>query len=629
MPSQQTWRRRIVWVWAVSLALMMAWVFGDALDVGFIADDLFQISMLEGLFGEVSIAHLYAFAPGDPGTNADHVARGSLPWWTHPEFRFVMLRPLSSLLLAFDHWLWPRQPFVQHLHSAIWVAVMLMVAFRLARATTTSFIAAAAVTTFAFDETMTWMLAWLANRCAIVCTTFALAALLVRVKDDAGFKAGRVSSPFASRRWLELLLWCLAFSGGEYAVGGVAYFVGYQLLGAPGGWRRRLVSLWPAAVALMIFAVVYIAIHGGVYGTTTYIDPLSEPGHFAKSALHRLPRMLGEVWLDMSGESDRFWFKYYEAGISDWVMPRDGSDLTTQAFRHARFAMVAVLGCVGGTWVFARRYLDAAERRTIRWLALGSVLSLIPMAAIPPATRSLLLPNFGAAVFVGAVLVAGFRAWRAHAPTWQHWLRRVGLSVIIGLIVSIQAYLETFYVQQFLQAMLDVQGAYAQFYRNGRFDELNLRDKHVVVVATPGLVSGIHGISMLNVLGYPTPRSWHVLGIGQRAYTLRVVGRRGIELAPVGGPMHFSPQEELFRSPAQALEAGDAVDAGLFRARVLSDFGGAGPGATVFRFKWELADPRLVFLQVGPDGLKPFEIPPKGKMIPIKPPKLPGMGAAL
>lgn len=629
MPDSQTWRRRIVWAWAAVLTLLMVWVFGDALGVGFIADDLFQISMLEGLFGKFSVAHLYAFAPGDAETNAAHVARGSLPWWTHPDFRFVMLRPLSSLLLAFDHWLWPRQPFVQHLHSALWVAVMLTVAFRLARATTTTFIAAAAITTFAFDETMTWMLAWLANRCAIVCTTFALGALLVRVGDDAAFRAGRISKSFARRRWLELVLWMLAFSGGEYAVGGVAYFVGYQALGAPGDWRRRLVALWPAAVALTIFAAVYVSIHGGVYGTTTYIDPLSEPGHFLESALHRIPRMLGEVWLDMSGESDRFWFKYYEAGISDWVMPRDGADLNTQAFRHARFALVGVLGFVGVSWALARSYLDAAERRTVRWLAFGSVLSLIPMAAIPPATRSLLLPNFGAAVFIGAVVVAAFRAWRVWAAPWQRWVRRVALSAIVGLIVCIQAYLETFYVQQFLQAMLDVQGAYAQFYRNGRFDELELRDKHVVVVATPGLVSGIHGISMLNVLGYPTPKSWHVLGIGQRAYTLRVVGRRGLELSPVGGPMHFSPQEELFRSPAAALGVGDRVDAGIFRARILSDFAGAGPGATLFRFEWPLTDPRLVFLQVGPDGLKPFVMPPKGKMIAIKPPKLPGMGAAL
>ena len=126
-------QRRLLGAAFFAIAIVCGVLYLPGLDAGFLADDLFQISMLEERMGSYSIAHLYAFAPGDAASNAAHVQRGSLPWWTHPTFRFVMVRPLSSLLLAFDHAVFPRQAYAAHVHSALWFAAVLGSGYALLR----------------------------------------------------------------------------------------------------------------------------------------------------------------------------------------------------------------------------------------------------------------------------------------------------------------------------------------------------------------------------------------------------------------------------------------------------------------------------------------------------------------
>jgi hypothetical protein len=603
--------------WLVLVCITTLVLYWDGLSAGFLADDLFHISMLEGLFGDYSIWHLYAFAPEDPASTARHIERGSLPWWTHPEFRFVMLRPLSSLLIAFDHAAFPRQPFLHHLHTMVWFFAVLVLTFRMLRIATSTPIALIAIASFAVDETMTWMVAWLANRCALVSTVFVMLAIAVHLRAPS-------QHPWSRDRKLELALWALAFSGGEYAVGGVALLCGYEFAGRHAPWRERVLALWPAVSVMLVFVSAYVAIRGGVYGATTYIDPFTDTAQFLKSAADRLPRMAGEVWVNMNGESERFYLRYQGSGLAQWVMPDDGSDILVQAWRHARFVMSLTAILVLPAWWLARRHLTAHERRGIKWLVVGATLALVPVSAIPPATRSLLLANLAAAVFVGAVTVAAIRAWRARIPRQPGpWIARILLAVWALAILYVHVWREWTYVGQQQSALLSAKHSYEKFYANAHFGEHPVGGKHVVVIATSGLVTGIHGVSMMNVLGYELPKTWHVLAMGPRGYTVRKLGPRTLEVAAVGGTMHWTPEEALFRSPADALLQGDTVDAGVFKAKVIADHGGIGPSSVVFKFKYTLDDPRFAFLVVGPQGLQPFAIPPRGKMIAVHPPTLP------
>ena len=606
---------RRAWIWFAVVAVGVVALYAPALRSGYLADDLFQISMIEGLFHDARPWGLYSFVPDDPAATLEHVRRGTLPWWTAPHFRFVMVRPLASLTIALDHALLPRHAWVHHVHSMLWLLAALAAAYAVLRRSTTAAIAGLALVLFSVDETVAWMVAWIANRCTLVSAAFGLLALALHVR-------ARGRGPLSGRdRLVALLLWALAFAGGEYALGVASYLLAFELVAAPGGWRERAMALAPATIALTVFMVAYLVVGGGVYGATTYIDPFGDPVHFLELAGHRILRMAGEVWLNFAGESERFWLRYQ--GLAAWVMPEDGSDLMVQVWRHARFSAMAVVVVVVPSWLLARRHLEPAERRAVAWMALGSVLALIPLAAIPPATRSLLLPNLGAAVLVAAVAVAAFRAGRVRRARGRGWPGRLALVGFATLLLWSHGIREVSYVREQLGALAGAQRAYEEFYANESFTSLDVADKDVVVIAAPGLVTGIHGLSMLNLLGRPLPRSWHVLAMGDRPYLVRRFGRDTLEVGAVGSGMHYGPHEALFRPVSEALTLGDEVDAGVFRAEVIHERPGKGPDVVLFRFRRPLDDPSLVFLEVGPRGLQPFAIPPEQRTVAVKPPKLP------
>lgn len=620
--SDETPRRlpaAVHWVVGLAVVALCLWLYEEGFTVGYLADDLFQVSMIEGLFGEHLPWNLYAFARADAAENATHAARGSLPWWTVPHFRFSMLRPLSSLLIYLDHAVAPRNDVLHHVHSFVWFFGALWLTYRFLRQVAGDTIALVAVAVFAVDETMAWMVAWIANRCAVVSLAFCVIALVLHHRGTIGERTPKI-------RGLEFGAWILAFCAGEYALGGIAYLVAYQIVMRSDSMRQRAIALLPGIVAAGLYAVVYVIGDFGVYGASTYIDPISDPLDFLASAGQRIPRMAGEVWTGMAGESERFWLRYHHTGIVDYVMPDDGADLVAQAWRHARFALVTTVGFVAGGWLLARRYWTADERRMVRWFVLGSTLALLPIAAIPPATRALMFANLGAAVFVAALFVAAYRAWRRDPETPRAvagWVRTVCLSLWALSFVYVHGVREMVYVQQQMSALAGAQGSYDTFYGNPPFTRLELEGKRVVVIATPGLVTGIHGLSMLNLMDRPLPESWHVLAMGRRPYLVRRLGKRKLELDSVGGPMQLSPQEVLFRSRADALTLKETVDVGLFEALVVHVREGQGPDGVVFSFDRSLDDPSLVWLEVGPEGLRPFEVPPRGKTVAVQPPELP------
>jgi hypothetical protein len=153
---------------------------------------------------------------------------------------------------------------------------------------------------------------------------------------------------------------------------------------------------------------------------------------------------------------------------------------------------------------------------------------------------------------------------------------------------------------------------------------LELEGKHVVVVGSPGLVTGLHSMWITHLLGRPMPATWHVLQIGERRLLVRRVDARTLEVSTVGGIMHDQAQEILFRPPPEGLNAGDEVDAGLLRAKVVNERKEGGVVAVQFTFDRELEAPELVFLVGGPAGLGPFELPAIGKAVAVAAPVLPG-----
>lgn len=616
-------RKRIgrAWAWAAFVVLVAVGLYWPAMHVGLLADDVYQVALFDGVAGERGPLSLYSLYPRDPSATAEHVRRGSLPWWTVTEFRFVQVRPLSSLLLWVDHALWGKRAFVHHLHSMGWLAAALLAAYALLRRATTPVIAAMVLLVYAVDETFGWTTAWLANRCAMVSAAFAFGALAVQLR-----RATRGSDRERRRDgWIEGGLWALAFAAGEYALCGAAYGIAHALCGRTDGWRARARGLLPMGVVLGAFAVLSVAMGAGVHGATSYVDPLGHPVEFLVACVDRVPRMLGEIWLGLPGESDRLLFRYEGTIVVRAMTALSGVEGAPGVVKaHGGFALLGIAVVVGPCWWLARRWLEPSERRTVVWLALGSLGALVPLAAILPSTRALAVAALGPAVFVGSVAVAAVRAVRTRPTGVMAWARTGVLGVLAAGLVAQHVVVDAGWARAQI-AGIDATGrSYPRFMADVGTQALPLEGKDVVVIAAPGLVTGLHGMWLLHLLERPLPRTWHVLEIGERRLLVRRVDEQTLELSTVGGVMHDQPPEVLFRPPSQGLHAGDEVDVGVFRAQVAAEGKGGGVRAVRFSFDRALEDPGLVFLAGGPRGLRRFELPAVGKAVVVAAPVLPG-----
>jgi hypothetical protein len=607
------------WHWPAAIIAIALVLYWPALDARFLADDLFQISMVDGIFPYHPPFSLYFFALDDPANTFAHMERGTLPWWTVPHFRFAHLRPLSSLLLDFDYRVLPRNSPWHHVHSLLWLVATLVAYQVWLRRIVPVPIAVIALLTIAWDEPLAWTVTWLANRCAMVSTTFVAFAMAIHLRRR---EAGTGDAWHGRDARLELILWGLAFAAGEYAASGLGYLAAYELMAARGTWRVRARSLLPALLVLAVFAATYLWLGCGVYGAESYVDPFTDFDVFSRELANRMARMIGEAWLGIPGATPHMMLRYEDTGLlGDLFSVRD-FDMATAARTHAKIVSLAALAILPGTWWLARRWWTDRERRSIAWMSVGAIVALVPLAAVGPATRTLVVPMVGVGVFVGGVTVAAWRAWRAPAGKALDWAGRLLLPIVASLLWWQQTIVDVKEIRHQLADLNEMQAAYSRFQDNPAMDALDLEGKHVVVIATPGLVTGIHGLSTVNMLGRPMPKSWHVLTMGGRPVLARRHGDRTLEVASVGKAMHNENQEMLFRKPSEGLHVGDEVRLTLFTAEIVHERGGS-PDSILFHFRWSLDDPRLVFLAPGPDGLAPLAKLAPGEATAIKPPIIP------
>lgn len=603
---------------AVTLVIAVA-LYLPALSAGFLADDFLQIALFDGIAGQRAPWALYSLFEADPVATAAHMQRGDLPWWTTADFRFVQLRPLSSLLLALDHALLPHRAWPHHLHSLAWLVAALLGARAVFRSALGGTMAALALLVFAIDESLAWPVAWLANRCTLVAAAFGLFALARLLRGPAPSKRATL---------VTTLLWTLAFAAGEYALCVLAYAVAYTLVGRTDAWRRRVVELAPALLALLLFVGLYAAMGAGVSSATSYVDPLRHPGAMALAIVDRAPRILGEVMLALPADTDRLLARHADTWVHHGLLALGGGPQTPLLWAHGRAVTLVVVALVTGGSLLGRHYLSPAERRSVRWMLLGTVGAVLPLCAIMPATRALALAGLGPAAWVASVFVATGRALASRPTSWGPRLRAAALGLLTLGLCWQHVVADAIWTRVELAGIEVTGDAYARYHDGPQLDPPRLEGKHVVVLCTPGLVTGIHGRWMMHLLHRVYPASWHVLVIGQRRLLVRRSDPHTLELSTLGQPLLDQPQETLFRNPPQALHTGDTADVGLFVAQITHERPPLGPDAIQFRFDRPLDDPQLVFLQTGADGLLPWTPPPVGRAVVLAPADLPGLRAA-
>jgi hypothetical protein len=355
-----------------------------ALRTGFLLDDFIHISMLRGNFpAERSALDLYNFV--DDANRSEMLARGILPWWSHPELTIKFFRPLSSALIWLDHRVFGPSPLAMHLHSLAWWAAMVLGAFALYRRFFSERVARIGVFVFALAPCHAMPMAWLANRDALISLGLGIPGLIVYT---------RARETRAMRDVLgALALFSIAFLGGEYTLSFLAYVLTFELVRARDTIGQRIVGMLPFVLPCAVYMGVRASMHYGAIGSGYYNDPFQAPVLFAFFAPRRFGTLFLEAWLGLDNETITWSVPFWAIAILVVV-------LAVALWRVIQFVM---------------KESDPAPRRAAAWLGLGSVLAMVPVLAVVPGQRLLGATMLGVAPVV-ALMLEG--AWfpKAIAP---------------------------------------------------------------------------------------------------------------------------------------------------------------------------------------------------------------------
>jgi hypothetical protein len=164
----------------IGFALLLAL---PSLALGFFADDyLFIASLDRRLSFNAPWWDLYRFTPAGARALRRLIVEGRFPWWTAPDFRVHLVRPLSSALLAFDHAVFGHHALGWHLHSLLWYAALLAAAGAFFRSVLPTRSATLALLVFALSDANVFPFSWLSARHGLQAATFVTVGITAHVR---------------------------------------------------------------------------------------------------------------------------------------------------------------------------------------------------------------------------------------------------------------------------------------------------------------------------------------------------------------------------------------------------------------------------------------------------------------
>jgi hypothetical protein len=564
-----------------------------AIDTPFVADDFAQRAMLHGTYPvHRSPLDLYNFAGGSTAETQALMNGAALPWWSHPHVKYAMLRPLSSALLWLDDTLMGARSFAAHTHSMLWwVATASAVAWLL-RSLFPGRVAAMGTLFFVLHEAHTWPVVWLANRNALVSAAFGALALKAYVRwRELGIRRDAIVASTAFG------LSCL---GGEMGLCFAAYVVAYELVAARGNLKHRVAGLLPALAPFVFYAVLYRALGRGAFGSDVYLDPVSEPGAFARAAGPRMLALLSDL---MAGTPAEKWSDRSSIGPLVGLVIVSGAIIVT-------------------AFVCSARFLERRAATHARWLALGAPLAILPVLASFVTARLLLPAAVGAcaafAVIVeGALRSAAARSRRASGvvATWLLLLAGGAVLYVHAGLAARRSRRELDFWKAFYEG-LEAGTAGADLDRD------RLSESTVVLLTAADPHTLLYGPSVWQAFGLPKPRRWRVLSIAQGPHVVARVADDTIELSALTSELLTMNFETLFRPARARMHLGDVVrlDDMTATVRVMGD---VGPKVVRFRFDRSLDAPTMTLLVADGGELRRFHPPAIGAAEIIGPATIP------
>ncbi|HSL16884.1 MAG TPA: hypothetical protein VLB51_03170 [Methylomirabilota bacterium] len=547
-----------------------------ALRVGWVADDYYHRAILHGKGAPAALddplRDLFVFVPDD--ARADTLRDvGVVPWWGDPDLSLGFLRPVTAATHILDHRLWPDHPALHHAQSMLWfAAAVVLVGLTYRRIHGLTATAGLAVLLFALEDAHAMPIGWIANRNATVALVFGLLALCAHIEWR------RRGQPV----WLGAALTSFAIGllAGEAVVGLLAYLVSWQLTMDKGGWPRRLAALIPYATLLAGWRLAYDALGYGCTGSDLYIDPASEPLAFAGALVERVPVMLGGLWS--------------QASVDLWaVLDRPG---------RVVFLGGSVVLCAALAVLLARLIRSAREAR---FWALGTVLSLVPVAAAFPMNRLLLVAGIGAFGLL-SMLAAEVGLLEMPPRDRRPWVRRTARALLV-LHLPVAALL-------LLGSILFLPVFNAMFTAGARWAprDPELAAQNLIFVTGHEFPSVYTYLIRLTDDGAPVPRRIAILGPMSADVTVTREDEHTLVVDADDGWLRMSIDRLMRRADAHFVRS-QRVPTALFEAEIRRVSADGRPMTVAFEFRQPLSSPSHRWVAWRNGRLEGFPLPATGE----------------
>jgi hypothetical protein len=568
------------------IAVLAALVALPSLQIGFYADDFSQLARLEhsvpALAGS-SPLDLYRFV-GDAAERALFIARGPLPWFTHPGIQLHLLRPLPSLSIALDHLVWGRHAAGYHLTSILLYVALVLAVGRFFRTLTggsrggpAAVTATLATLCFAVDAGHTQPVGWIAGRHLVIAAIPAALGLAAHVRH---IRDGHRPSAFLAPLGLLFALLC-----SEAGLGAVAYWLAFDAFGpAPPGHaapRARLRRSVPALALAAAYTAFYKAWGFGTRGSGAYLDPLQDPVAYAEALLTRLPALLADAFVSIPSD----------LSLVFPTVPVVVAGVGATAFMVAMYRLV-------------RPAIPEDERAALRWLLPGALGALLSAAGAFPGSRLLLFPSLAGA-FLVAVLIHRGAARLAASPS-----RALGLG---------GAYLVALHLVFAPLGFVGGAVILGEIARRARAVPAGIEigagsAQRVVVVAASDPTVAFYAATIVALETPERAGTWTVLTSDKHDHRVTRTGPASLHVDVLGGRMLDGPFEKVLRSPRPPLALGDRVAVMGAEVTVAAVDRGA-PTAIDVTLDRDLDDPELFLLVWRGGRLSRFRPPRVGESV--------------
>jgi hypothetical protein len=587
---------------APALALL---VNSPSLWGGLQIDDLYHRIKFLGPPADIPIepATLFnLFTFNTPATNHQLADMGGFPWWTDLNSHHAFLRPMTALTHAFDHAVFPDSPVLMHVHSLLWYAGAVLAAAilfrRLMSPAAAPWAAGLAAIMYAVDDQHAISAGWIANRNAVVTACLGFVALILhdRWRRD-GWKPGAIAGP---------MMFLIALLAGEAATAAAGYLFAYVLFIDPAkDARSRWLSLAPYAAVGFVWLVGYKALGYGASGSSLYIDPIENPLRFIRALAGAVPIFL----------------------LGQWAAPPP--DITFFVLPSGMWILRAL-----GIAVFVLMLVALApqlrRRSDVNFWLLGMLISLIPISATAPSSRTMMYVGLGGSALVAHVI----HLWISNKETSVQpaaWHRVAGALSIFFLVYHVA-------LSPFMSAgnqlfMPGIGMVYDQISESVPDDpDFNSKDMIILSLPTPLLATYFSVDRYLDGRTYPA--RIRVLGLSNDALEIKRVDAKTLRLRPERGL--FPPPDDparrnvayrvpfldfsyamgkfslLTRDEDHPLKLGDRFEytGVVFEITAMTDDGR--PAEFTVTFDRPLEDPKFVWMRWDGGRLSPATIPAVG-----------------